>query len=99
MKSAASPPSAPADAGYWTIQLVLHAGAKSGHQHVCHAENLVQAKAIASHLCGDTRTSAGYDLYRIGRPTGSAGAGLALGQSQAVSDPIVWDAMTAARIA
>jgi hypothetical protein len=100
MKSAASQPSAAAGAaGYWTIQLVMHAGSKVGHQHVCHAENLVQAKAIASHLCGDTRASAGFDLYRIDRPAGSPGAALTMGQSQPVPDPKAWAAMTAARVA
>ncbi len=100
MKSAASQPSAPADAaGYWTIQLVMHAGSKVGHQHVCHAENLVQAKSIASHLCGDTRSSAGFDLHRINRPAGSTGAALLMGQSQPVPEPKSWDAMTAARVA
>ncbi len=100
MKSAIDQASALADAaGYWTIQLVMHAGSKVGHQHVCHAENVLAAKSIAGHLCGDTRASAGFDLYRIGRPAGSPGAALLMGQSQPVADPKAWSAMTDARIA
>lgn len=100
MKATASQPSALAEAaGYWTIQLVLHAGAKDGHRHVCHAESLTKAKAIASRLCGDTRTSAGFDLYQVGRPSGPSGAAPMLGQSQPVADPKTWAALTALRVA
>ncbi|MDQ0466022.1 hypothetical protein QO010_003815 [Caulobacter ginsengisoli] len=100
MKPATAQPSAIADAaGYWTIQLVMHAGTKVGHQHVCHAANLGGAKAIASRLCGDTRSIAGFDLYRIGRVAGSPGAALLVGESQPVPDPKAWADMTAARIA